>query len=393
MSAVATDSSVAAGTDAEVKKSIKIMRTNGAFDYAAATASARSRVAAAMEGKRLTSAEFAAELDAEDGLSALREDFHFPATPETAEFRKAQRGGKSIYLCGNSLGLQPKALEGMLGDELRKWREEGVEGHFVGKFPWVTIDEICVDSMAAVVGAKPVEVCLMNSLTVNLHLAMVSFYRPTRQRHKIVIEGKSFPSDWQAVRSQIRQRGFDPETSLVELEPREGESTLRTEDIEAAIAREGDSVALVMLSGVQYYTGQLFDIGRVTAAAHAVGALCGWDCAHAAGNAPLRLHEWGVDFAVWCTYKYLNSGPGGISGLFVHERHHRAPGGAEDGSAGASAAAGAAAVVEGEKKEGAAPPAGSQRMERFEGWWGHRKSDRFAMDHVFLASPGAFAWQ
>jgi kynureninase len=309
----------------------------------------------AEDGEGLTAA-YADKADSEDELRELRSKFFFPPTEDGSKHRAD--GSPAVYLCGNSLGLQPKAVREKLDEELTAWSTYGVEGHFKAKLPWVTVDETPIDSMARIVGAKPVEVAVMNTLTVNLHLMMVPFYRPTSERHKIIIEKHAFPSDWQAVASQIRHHGFDVATSMVEIAPRDGEETLRTEDVLAVIEREGPSTALVLLSGIQYYTGQLFEIPVITAAAQKQGCKVGWDLAHAAGNAPLFLHEWGPDFACWCTYKYINSGPGSIGGCFVHERH------AEDAS-----------------------------LNRFAGWWGHRKSDRFAMRSAFDASPGAFGFQ
>uniref|UniRef100_A0A7S4RHQ5 Kynureninase n=1 Tax=Alexandrium monilatum TaxID=311494 RepID=A0A7S4RHQ5_9DINO len=299
------------------------------------------------------SKEFAEWMDAQDDLASFKEEFHYPPAP-TSE------SSSCIYLCGNSLGLQPKNTQPYVLEELEKWQRWGVEGHFPGvnaTRPWVTADEDCRDDMARIVGAKPVEIAVMNSLTVNLHLLMCAFYRPTKQRHKIMMEGKAFPSDKFAVASQITHNGFDPETSLVELWPREGEHTLRTDDIEAAIKARGQELAVVMFSGVQYYTGQFFQLDRITRAAREQGCLVGFDLAHAVGNVPLQLHDWGCDFACWCTYKYLNSGPGNIAGAFVHERH---------ANAGVSDLPG-----------------------RLTGWWGHRKEDRFEMEHHFVPSPGA----
>lgn len=300
--------------------------------------------------------EFADKADSEDELRAFRDRFFFPPTEDGGKHRTGD--SPSVYLCGNSLGLQPKAVRDKLEEELGEWSKHGVEGHIKAKLPWVTADETPVESMARIVGAKPVEVAVMNTLSVNLHLMMVPFYRPTTDRHKIIIEKHAFPSDWQVVASQIRHHGYDVATSLVEIGPRDGEETLRTEDILAVIEREGPSTALVMLSGIQYYSGQLFDIPAITAAAQKQGCKVGWDLAHAVGNAPIFLHEWGPDFACWCTYKYINSGPGAIGGCFLHERH------AEDPT-----------------------------LHRFAGWWGHRKTDRFAMRSAFDASPGAFGFQ
>lgn len=303
-------------------------------------------------GKRLNvsvlSEEFARKMDDQDELSSYREKFLFP---------KGVSRDKSIYLCGNSLGLQPITTSDYLQEELKKWADYGVDGHFAEKLPWVTVDETCIRQMAQVVGAKESEVAVMNSLTVNLHLMMVAFYRPTASRYKIMIESKAFPSDYHAVKSQIKFHDF-PETALIALEPREGESTLRTQDILDRIEQEGPSIALVMLSGIQFYTGEFFDLETITKAAQAQGCRVGFDLAHAVGNVELKLHDWGMDFAVWCTYKYLNSGPGGIGGCFVHERHEKA-----------------------------------QDLKRFEGWWGHRKQDRFDMSPNFIPSDGAFGFQ
>ncbi len=294
-----------------------------------------------------TDEAFALEMDNTDALAPYRAQFHIPQTAE---------GKDTIYLCGNSLGLQPKAIEAALMQELTDWKNLGVEGHFHAKQPWMPYHEFLTQQLATLVGAKPIEVVAMNSLTVNLHLLMVSFYRPTPTRHKIVIERGAFPSDRYAVVSQLHFHGFD-ETSLIELTPREGETTLRTEDIEALIAREGDSIALIMIGGVNYYTGQFFDLARITKAGHAKGCVVGFDLAHAVGNVPLKLHDWGVDFAAWCSYKYLNSGPGSLAGAFVHERHAHS------------------------------------ELPRFAGWWGHDKSTRFKMGPQFKAMPGAEGWQ
>lgn len=304
------------------------------------------------------SQEFARWMDERDELASFREQFHFPKTPDTATLREP--GSPCIYLCGNSLGLQPKATQAYVVEELEKWQRWGVEGHFPdvnATRPWVSADEDCRDDMAAIVGAKPLEVCIMNSLTVNLHLLMCAFYRPTKDRFKILMEGKAFPSDKFALQSQVTHHGFDPQEALVELCPRQGEATLRIEDIEAVISKQGAEIAVVMIGGLQYYTGQLFDMKRITAAAKAKGCVVGFDLAHAVGNAPLQLHDWGCDFACWCTYKYLNSGPGNIAGAFVHENH--------------------------------AHLKASELPGRLNGWWGHRLSDRFEMNHTFIPTPGA----
>jgi kynureninase len=296
-----------------------------------------------------TSAEFAAAMDARDFLARFREQFCFPKTKD---------GEQCIYLCGHSLGLQPKSVGSYLDQELRDWAQLGVEGHFHGKNPWMPYHRFLTQQTAALVGAKPVEVVVMNSLTVNLHLMMTSFYRPTAQRHKILIERAAFPSDQYAVQSQIRFHGFDPATSLLELQPRDGEFCVRNEDIESLIKREGDSIALIMLGGVNYATGQLFDMVGVTKAGHRKGCVVGFDLAHAAGNIPLHLHNWGPDFAVWCSYKYLNGGPGCVAGCFVHERHARA-----------------------------------FDLPRVWGWWGHDEKTRFQMGPDFHPMEGAEGWQ
>jgi kynureninase len=288
-------------------------------------------------------------MDAADPLASYRSRFLFP---------KKQNGRECIYLCGNSLGLQPRTARTYIEQELRDWAELGVEGHFHARHPWLPYHEFVAEQTARLVGALPQEVVAMNSLTVNLHLMMLSFYRPTRERHKILIEANAFPSDQYAVQSQIKLHGFDPKTALLELQPREGETALRTEDVEAFIAKEGKSIALIMLGGVNYATGQAFDVQRVTAAGHAQGCAVGFDLAHAAGNLVLALHDWNADFAVWCSYKYLNAGPGGIAGCFVHERHGR-----------------------------------NANLPRLAGWWGNNKQTRFLMKPEFEALPGAEGWQ
>ncbi len=294
-----------------------------------------------------TDAAFAQEMDKNDPLAKYREQFHIP---------KTKTGEDCIYLCGNSLGLQPKATEAAVNQELTDWKNLGVEGHFHARTPWMPYHEFLTKQLAKIVGAKPNEVVAMNGLTANLHFMMVSFYRPTKPRYKIVIEANAFPSDRYAVLSQLNFHGFD-ESGLIELKPRTGEPTLRTEDIEATIAREGESIALILIGGVNYYTGQLFELEKITKAGHAKGAIVGFDLAHAVGNVRLKLHDWGVDFACWCSYKYLNSGPGSIAGCFVHERH-----------------------------------ATSDRP-RFAGWWGHDKETRFKMGPDFHVTPGAEGWQ
>jgi kynureninase len=296
-----------------------------------------------------SSVEFAASLDAKDPLAPYREQFYFP---------KGRHGSDATYLCGHSLGLQPRRTREYLEQELKDWAELGVEGHFHGKHPWMPYHRLLTEKTARLLGAKPLEVVVMNSLTVNLHLMMVSFYRPTSTRHKILVEGGAFPSDQYAVKSQIHYHGFDPATSLIELIPRPGEHNLRDEDVLEVIAREGDSVSLIMLGGVNYATGQAFDMESITTAGHAKGCIVGFDLAHAAGNLELHLHDWGCDFAVWCSYKYLNGGPGCIAGCFVHERHSL-----------------------------------DTEIPRFAGWWGHDEVTRFHMGPDFQPMAGADGWQ
>ncbi len=292
--------------------------------------------------------DFAIAMDERDPLNGYRDSFWLPKT----------NGADCVYLCGHSLGLQPKTAAAFVQQELRKWAELGVEGHFHAKNPWMPYHRLLTEQTAELVGAKPLEVVVMNSLTVNLHLMMVSFYRPTKERHKIVIERGAFPSDQYAVQSQIHFHGFEPATSLIELAPRPGESLLRDQDIETLVERAGDEIALIMLAGVNYATGQAFDMERITRLGHARGCVVGFDLAHAAGNLVLKLHEWGPDFAVWCSYKYLNGGPGCVAGCFVHERH-----------------------------------AHSLELPRFSGWWGHDEESRFEMGPDFRAMSGADGWQ
>jgi kynureninase len=292
--------------------------------------------------------EFAIAMDDRDPLKEFREGFLFPKI----------EGGECVYLCGHSLGLQPKTAAAYVEQELKDWAGLGVEGHFRAKNPWMPYHKLLTEQTAELVGAKAIEVVVMNSLTVNLHLMMVSFYRPTRERHKIVVERGAFPSDQYAVQSQIRFHGFDPAKSLIEFTPRPGEACLRDEDIEMLIEREGDNIALIMLGGVNYSTGQAFDMARMTRLGHARGCVVGFDLAHAAGNLQLKLHEWGPDFAVWCSYKYLNGGPGCVAGCFVHERH-----------------------------------AHEWDLPRFAGWWGHDEQSRFEMGADFRAMAGAEGWQ
>lgn len=287
-------------------------------------------------------------MDATDPMASFRSHYHIP-----------QHDGKdAVYLCGNSLGLQPKKTRQYIEEELKDWETLGVEGHMHGRHPWFYYHHFLEESVARLAGASPLEVVIMNTLTVNLNLLMVSFYRPTKSRYKILMEYMAFPSDQYAMEMQVRYHGFDTADAIVEVKPREGEHALRTEDILQLIDEHRNELALVMMGGVNYYTGQLYDMATITKAAHDAGALAGFDLAHAAGNVPLHLHDWGVDFACWCTYKYLNSGPGGASGVFIHERH------AHDAT-----------------------------LPRFAGWWGNAEDTRFQMKKGFHPQPGAAGWQ
>ncbi len=288
-------------------------------------------------------------LDKNDSLSHFRERFYIPAHDD---------GSESIYLCGNSLGLQPKHTSDLLAEEMQKWRELGVRGHFLGKRPWMPFHKELTHDLADLVGALPSEVVAMNSLTVNLHLLMISFYRPTKSRFKILLEEKAFPSDHFAIESQIRLHGHDPQAGMILIKPDEGESLIRLEKIWEAIETHKDSLALILLPGVQYYTGQLFPVAQITERARKYGITVGFDLAHATGNVPLHLHRDGVDFAVWCHYKYLNSGPGATGGAFVHERHHQ-----------------------------------NKDLPRLTGWWGHNQDTRFKMETSFDPMKSVEAWQ
>ena len=296
----------------------------------------------------VNTSQYAKKLDSQDSLRRFRNQFLIPSS----------NGKSNIYFAGNSLGLQPKAAKKYLSEELFDWANLGVEGHLHSRRPWLYYHKFTKKALSRLVGAGPHEVVAMNQLTVNLHLMMVSFYAPTSQRFKIITEAGAFPSDQYAFESQIKFHGFEPERALIELKPREGEHTLRTEDIIASINKHRAELALVIFGGVQYYTGQFFDLKQITAAGHAAGARVGFDLAHAIGNVPLSLHDDDVDFAVWCSYKYLNSGPGSIAGIFVHERH-----------------------------------AENFELPRFAGWWGHNEKERFLMQKGFKAIPGADGWQ
>ena len=292
--------------------------------------------------------EFAKQLDAQEELKHFRDLFYIPM----------MHGKECVYFTGNSLGLQPKSTQDYVLNELEDWASLGVEGHFHARNPWMPYHEIFPQQLSKVVGCLPNEVVVMNQLTVNLHLLMVSFYRPTKTKYKIICEAKAFPSDQYALESQVKFHGFNYDDAVIEIAPRANEHCIRTEDILTAIEEHKDSLALVMFGGVNYYTGQVFDMKTITAASHKVGVLCGFDLAHAAGNIELHLHNWGVDFACWCSYKYLNSGPGGVSGVYIHEKH-----------------------------------ASNTDLQRFAGWWGYEKETRFKMDKGFKAIPTAEGWQ
>ena len=292
--------------------------------------------------------DFAKQLDAQDELKHFRDAFYIPM----------MYGKEAVYFTGNSLGLQPKSTQDYVLNELEDWASLGVEGHFHARTPWMPYHEIFPQQLSKIVGCLPNEVVVMNQLTVNLHLLMVSFYRPTKIKYKIICESKAFPSDQYALESQVKFHGFDYDDAVVEIAPRTGEHNIRTEDILAAIEQHKESLALVMFGGVNYYTGQVFDMKAITSAAHKAGILCGFDLAHAVGNIELQLHNWDVDFACWCSYKYLNSGPGGVAGVYIHEKH-----------------------------------ATNTDMARFAGWWGYEKETRFKMNKGFKAIPTAEGWQ
>lgn len=293
--------------------------------------------------------DFAVQLDRDDELFRFRESFHIP---------KHTDGTNSIYLCGNSLGLQPRQTKTFLNQELDDWARLGVEGHFHAQHPWMPYHEFLTETQAQIVGALPHEVVIMNTLTTNLHLMMVSFYQPKGKRTKIIIEADAFPSDRYAVASQVQFHGYDDKEHIIEWSPRDGEHTPRLEDLETLLKKQGDEIALIMVGAVNYYTGQFFDLNKITELGHNAGAMVGFDCAHGAGNVDLQLHDSGADFAVWCTYKYMNSGPGSLGGCFVHERH-----------------------------------ASNSELPRFTGWWGHNKDTRFKMRDDFEPMHGAEGWQ
>ncbi|NIK91275.1 kynureninase [Mangrovimonas sp. CR14] len=293
--------------------------------------------------------DYAKEQDQNDPLKDYRKKFHIPTD---------QDGKELVYLCGNSLGLQPKTTKEYIDQELNDWAQLGVEGHTEAKNPWLPYHEFLTENMAKVVGAKPIEVVVMNTLTANLHFMMVSFYKPTAKRYKILIESDAFPSDKYAVESQLRHHGYDDKDGLILWKPREGEELLRYEDLEGLLDKHGEEIALVLIGNTNYYTGQFFDMKRISDLGHKHGCIVGFDCAHGAGNVNLKLHDSDADFAVWCTYKYLNSGPGSLAGAFVHEKH-----------------------------------AYDKSLNRFTGWWSHNKQTRFNMRHEFDVLPGAEGWQ
>jgi len=294
------------------------------------------------------SLSYAQSQDEIDILFPFRERFHFP-----------KHEGKDVaYFCGNSLGLQPKSVGYLMQQELDDWAKYGVEGHFEARNPWFSYHHLFSERLAKIVGAKKEEVVATNTLTVNLHLLMLSFYRPQGKRYKILMEAGAFPSDQYAVETQVRMYGYDPEDAIIEISPKEGAYIIEEEDIIQKIEEAGESLALVMIGGVNYYTGQFFDLKRITEAAHKAGAYAGFDLAHAVGNIPLQLHDWTVDFACWCSYKYMNSGPGGIGGLYVHEHHCSNP-----------------------------------KIFRLGGWWGNDEKTRFKMEKGFIPQNNAGSWQ
>lgn len=291
---------------------------------------------------------FAQSLDATDELKDYRNLFFHPKL----------NGKSTTYFCGNSLGLEPKAAKKYVSQELDDWAELAVEGHFHAKNPWFSYQDIFPEQLSQIVGAQPKEVTVMNGLTVNLHLLMVSFYKPTKERYKIICEAKAFPSDQYALETQVIHHGLDPKDAIIEIAPRNREDLINEQDILDAIEENADELALVMFGGVNYYTGQVFDMKTITEAGHKADATVGFDLAHGAGNIELKLHDWNVDFACWCSYKYLNSGPGNVSGIFIHERHCNNP-----------------------------------KLNRFAGWWGNDPDSRFKMEPGFVPAEGARGWQ
>ena len=294
------------------------------------------------------SLEFARQLDKKDPLKKYRKQFCFPQ----------HKGKKAIYFCGNSLGLQPVQTAKAIKQELKDWKNLGVGGYMSAKNPWLCYHNTCKPVLAQLMGCRQQEVTVMNALTVNLHLLLISFYRPANGRYKIIMEAGAFPSDQYAVATQVQSHGYTPDDSIIEIAPRKGEKTLRAEDILQTIDQHKDSLAMVMMGGINYYTGQLYDISAITAAAQKAGAVAGFDLAHVAGNVPMQLHKWNVDFAVWCSYKYLNAGPGAVSGIFINTRH-----------------------------------ANNKQLERLGGWWGNAEQTRFKMEKTFRPKAGVDGWQ
>jgi kynureninase len=292
--------------------------------------------------------DFARQLDRVDPLNRFREKFYIPII----------HGKECIYFTGNSLGLQPKTAQEYVLSDLEDWANYGVEGHVYARSPWTKYHEMFPEKLVPILGALEEEVVVMNQLTINLHLLLITFYQPVKERYKIICEAKAFPSDQYALESQVLLWGFDPEKSIIEVKPRKGEHIIKNEDIIATIKEHGSEVAVVMIGGVNYYTGQVFDMKAITAAAHEAGAFCGFDLAHAVGNVKLKLHKWDVDFACWCSYKYLNSGPGAVAGAFIHQRH-----------------------------------IGNKSLRRLTGWWGTNKENRFKMEKKFDPIPTAEGWQ
>ena len=291
---------------------------------------------------------FAKQLDEQDSLKHFRDKFYIPII----------NGNECIYFTGNSLGLQPKTTQEYVLNELEDWASFGVEGHFHARQPWFSYHEMFPHLLTRIIGALPEEIVVMNQLTVNLHLLMASFYQPTKDRYKIICEAKAFPSDQYAFESQVKFHGLNPDDTIIEVAPRDGEHTIRTEDIHSAIKQHAAETALVIFSGVNYYNGQVFDMKSITKAAHDAGAYCGFDLAHAAGNIELHMHDWDVDFACWCSYKYLNSGPGGVAGAFINKKH-----------------------------------TGNKELPRLAGWWGHEKETRFQMEKGFKPIATAEGWK
>lgn len=292
--------------------------------------------------------EFAKNLDEKDSLKSFRNKFYIPII----------NGNECIYFTGNSLGLQPKTTQDYVLNELEDWASFGVEGHFHARQPWFSYHEMFPQLLTRIIGALPEEIVVMNQLTVNLHLLMASFYKPTKERFKIICEAKAFPSDQYALETQAKFHGLNPDEVIIEVAPRSGEHIIRTEDILSVIKQHANETAVVIFGGVNYYSGQVFDMKAITQAAHEAGAYCGFDLAHAAGNIALNLHDWDVDFACWCSYKYLNSGPGGVAGAFINKKH-----------------------------------TGNTSLPRLAGWWGHDKATRFQMEKGFHPIPTAEGWQ